>query len=73
MAVWPPIPCSERSRTAPTPCTARQDTSQVMDVDRAHINDAPTKMPAPIWKTSLRPNRSPNLPARTVAIVSVIR
>ena len=30
-------------------------------------------MPALSWKTSLRPNRSPNLPASTVAIVSVSR
>ena len=30
-------------------------------------------MPADSWKMSLRPNRSPNLPASTVAIVSASR
>ena len=58
---------------APIPCTARQPTSQLMVPASAHITEAPTKMPALSWKTSLRPNRSPNLPASTVAMVSVSR
>ena len=38
-----------------------------------HSADARTKVPAATWKTRLRPNRSPNLPASTVAIVSASR
>ena len=58
---------------APIPCTARHPTSQPMLPASAHINEAPTKRPALSWKISLRPNRSPNFPARTVAMVSVRR
>src|ERR1700710_2727085 len=58
---------------APTPWTARHDTSQPIDSASAHISEAATKSPALSWKISLRPNRSPNLPARTVAMVSVSR
>jgi hypothetical protein len=35
--------------------------------------EARTKVPAETWKISLRPNRSPNLPASTVATVSASR
>ena len=35
--------------------------------------DAITNVPAASWKTRLRPNWSPNLPASTVAIVSASR
>ena len=37
------------------------------------MNEATTKIAALTWKMSLRPNRSPNLPASTIAMVSVIR
>ena len=58
---------------APMPCTARHETSQAIVVASAHIRDAATKIPALSWKISLRPNRSPNFPASTVAMVSVRR
>src|SRR6478735_7243379 len=58
---------------APIPWTARHATSQVIVSARAHISEAATNSPALSWKLSLRPNRSPNLPASTVAIVSVSR
>ena len=44
-----------------------------MEPAAAHMRDATTKIAALTWKTSLRPNRSPNLPASTTAMVSVIR
>ena len=44
-----------------------------MDSASAHISEAATNSPALSWKMSLRPNRSPNLPASTVAMVSVSR
>ena len=58
---------------APTPCTARHATSQDMDPATAHMRDAATKIAALNWKTRLRPNWSPNLPASTTAIVSAMR
>ena len=61
------------SAPAPNPWTARQPISQVMLVAAPHSADATTNIPAATWKTLLRPNRSPNLPARTVAIVSASR
>ena len=59
---------------APKPWTARQRDQPASCCWRARRAAEPTtKMPAPTWKTSLRPNRSPNLPASTVAIVSASR
>jgi hypothetical protein len=58
---------------ASRPCTARQAISQVMLPANPQNADAPTNRPAETWKTSLRLNRSPNLPASTVATVSASR
>ena len=58
---------------APRPCTARQAISQVMLPANPQNADAPTNRPAETWKTSLRLNRSPNLPASTVDTVSASR
>jgi hypothetical protein len=43
--------------------------SQAIDVANPHSADAPTNRAALSWKIRLRPKRSPNRPARTVAIV----
>ena len=61
------------SPPAPKPCTARHAISQVMLPAKPHIADATTNVPADSWKMSLRPKRSPNLPASTVAMVSASR
>lgn len=41
--------------------------------ERPHRNEPVMKMIAEAWKTTLRPNRSPNLPTSTVATVSASR
>jgi hypothetical protein len=61
------------SPPAPMPCTARQPTSQLIELARPHSAEAMTNRAVLIWKTRLRPKRSPNFPARTVAMVLVIR
>ena len=61
------------SPPAPSPCTARQAINQVMLPAKPQAAEAMTNVPAETWKTSLRPKRSPNLPASTVAIVSASR
>ena len=61
------------SPPAPIPCSARIPTSHVMFSARPHRNEPITKMPVLTWKTSFRPNRSPNFPASAAAIVSVSR
>lgn len=61
------------SPPAPTPWTARQAINQPIDSDSPQAAEAITKLPAETWNTSLRPNRSPNFPASTVAIVSASR
>jgi hypothetical protein len=58
---------------APMPCTARQAISSVMLVARPHRNEPVMNTIAETWKTTLRPNRSPNLPTSTVATVSASR
>jgi hypothetical protein len=58
---------------APIPCTARHATRSVMEVAVPHRNEPVMNTIVEIWKTSLRPNRSPNLPASAVATVSASR
>ncbi|SDP31692.1 hypothetical protein SAMN04487981_12036 [Streptomyces sp. cf386] len=58
---------------APTPCIARQTISSVMLEARPHRNEPVMNTIAETWKTTLRPNMSPNLPTRTVATVSASR
>lgn len=58
---------------APMPCNARQAISSVMFVASPHRKEPVMKMIADTWKTTLRPNRSPNLPTSTVATVSASR
>src|SRR5882757_10863308 len=58
---------------APIPCTARIAMSQVMLSAKPQKNEPITNTAQLTWNTSLRPNRSPNLPASTVAMVSVSR
>lgn len=58
---------------APMPCIPRQMISSSMSDARPHRNEPVMKMIAETWKTSFRPNRSPNLPTRTVATVSASR
>ena len=58
---------------AAKPWTARQPISQLMLAARPHIAEATTNTAAETWKSSLRPNWSPNLPASTVAMVSASR
>ncbi|GAB3922419.1 hypothetical protein GCM10027613_31050 [Microlunatus endophyticus] len=61
------------SPPAPSPWTARQEISHSMSWAKPHAAEATTKSPAASCSTSLRPNRSPNLPASTVATVSANR
>ena len=58
---------------AANPWTARQPISQLMLPARPHMAEATTNTAAETWNSSLRPNWSPNLPARTVAMVSASR
>lgn len=58
---------------APMPCRPRQTISSVMLVASPQRNDPVMKTIAEIWKITLRPKRSPNLPTRTVATVSASR
>ncbi len=61
------------SPPAPTPCTPRQMISSSMFEARPQRNEPVMKTTAEIWKINFRPNRSPNLPTRTVATVSASR
>jgi hypothetical protein len=61
------------SPPAPTPWTARQAINQPIDSESPQAAEASTKLAADTWNTSLRPNRSPNFPASTVANVSASR
>jgi hypothetical protein len=61
------------SPPAPIPCTARHVTSNVIEVAVPHRNEPVMNTIVEIWKTTLRPNRSPNLPASAVATVSASR
>jgi hypothetical protein len=54
----------------PMPCTARITISTVMLLARPQKNEPTMKTRTLTWKTRLRPNRSPNFPARIVEIVS---
>ena len=54
----------------PTPCTARKMISVVMSFARPQKNEPTMKITTLIWKIRFRPNRSPNLPASTVEMVS---
>ena len=58
---------------APMPWRPRHTMSSVMLVASPHRNEPVMKTTAEIWKITLRPNRSPNLPTRTVATVSASR
>ena len=59
------------SPPAPIPCSARQTISIVIEPARPDRADPTMKITMLIWNTRLRPNRSPSLPASTVAMVSV--
>ncbi len=61
------------SSPAAKPWTARQLISHGIPWARPQSMEAITKVAAAIWKSRLRPNWSPNLPASTVAIVSARR
>ena len=54
----------------PMPWTARKMISVVMSSASPQKNEPTMKISTLSWKTRLRPKRSPNLPARTAAIVS---
>ncbi len=60
-------------KPAANPWTARHAISQVIPVASPQNADATTNRAADHWKMRLRPNWSPNFPARTVAIVSASR
>ena len=61
------------SPPAPSPWTARHAISQVIEFANPQAAEASTKIAADPWKITLRPNRSPNFPASTVAMVSASR
>jgi hypothetical protein len=57
----------------PTPCSALEATSMVIDCARPHSTDPARKNTTAVWKTVLRPNRSPSLPTIAVVIVDASR
>ncbi len=57
----------------PTPCSARDATSMVIDPANPHSTEPARKNTTESWKTALRPNRSPSLPTIAVAIVEASR
>ena len=58
------------SPPAPMPWTARNAIRVVMSQAMPQKNEPTMKIRTESWNTRLRPNRSPNLPARTVETVS---
>jgi hypothetical protein len=55
------------------PCTARAAISISIPLEMPATTEPPTNTTALIWKTTRRPNRSPNLPTSTVETVSASR
>ena len=58
---------------APSPWTARETISQVIPSARPHSIEPTMKTVTLIWKTSLRPNWSPNFPTTAVMAVCASR
>ena len=54
----------------PMPCSARDATSIVIDPLRPHSTEPARKNSTDVWKTTLRPNRSPSLPTIAVTMVA---